>query len=56
MRAQLLRPDLADEDRYHLHFAIGKALEEAVNTPSPSSTTAWANACGAGKSITIRRR
>jgi len=28
MRAQLLRPDLADEDRYHLHFAIGKALED----------------------------
>src|SRR5258708_25181537 len=27
MRAQLRRADLADEDRYHLHFAIGKALE-----------------------------
>jgi len=29
MRAQLARPDLADEDRFHLHFAVGKALEDA---------------------------
>lgn len=29
MRAQLARPDLGDEDRFHLHFAIGKALEDA---------------------------
>ncbi len=29
MRAQLARPDLADEDRFHLHFAMGKALEDA---------------------------
>ena len=28
MRTQLARPDLADEDRYHLHFAVGKALED----------------------------
>src|SRR5258708_27505471 len=28
MRAQLRRADLADEDSYHLHFAIGKALED----------------------------
>jgi tetratricopeptide (TPR) repeat protein len=28
MRAQLRRQDLADEDRFHLHFAIGKALED----------------------------
>ena len=28
MRAQLARPDLADEDRFHLHFALGKALED----------------------------
>jgi len=28
MRAQLTRPDLKSEDRYHLHFALGKALED----------------------------
>jgi tetratricopeptide (TPR) repeat protein len=28
MRAQLARTDLADEDRYHLEFALGKALED----------------------------
>lgn len=31
MQAQLLRKDLADEDRFHFHFAIGKALEDAAN-------------------------
>jgi tetratricopeptide (TPR) repeat protein len=29
MRAQLARPDLSDDDRLHLHFALGKALEDA---------------------------
>jgi predicted Zn-dependent protease len=29
MRTALGRSDLADEDRYHLHFALGKALEDA---------------------------
>ncbi|HVZ99322.1 MAG TPA: sulfotransferase [Caulobacterales bacterium] len=29
MRAALARADLAAEDRYHLHFALGKALEDA---------------------------
>jgi tetratricopeptide (TPR) repeat protein len=29
MRAQLARDDLAPEDRVHLHFALGKALEDA---------------------------
>ncbi|MEI7038254.1 sulfotransferase [Fulvimonas yonginensis] len=28
MRAQLARPDLAEEDRLHLEFAMGKALED----------------------------
>src|SRR5258706_5799495 len=28
MRAQLRRQVLADEDRFHLHFAMGKALED----------------------------
>src|ERR1700722_1416463 len=29
MRTQLARAELADEDRFHLHFALGKALEDA---------------------------
>jgi len=29
MRSQLGRDDLVPEDRYHLHFALGKALEDA---------------------------
>ncbi len=29
MRAALQRPDLSDEDRFHLDFAMGKALEDA---------------------------
>ncbi len=29
MRVQLARGDLGDEDRYHLEFALGKALEDA---------------------------
>jgi tetratricopeptide (TPR) repeat protein len=29
MRVQLARPDLGDEDRFHLHFALGKALEDS---------------------------
>lgn len=28
MQAQLKRTDLSDEDRYHLHFALGRAFEE----------------------------
>jgi len=30
MRTQLKRVDLNDEDRLHLHFALGKALEDAA--------------------------
>jgi tetratricopeptide (TPR) repeat protein len=29
MRAQLARADLADEDRFHFEFSLGKALEDA---------------------------
>jgi len=29
MRAQLAREDLSNEDRYHFHFALGKAMEDA---------------------------
>ena len=28
MRVQLLRDDLSEEDRFHFHFALGKALED----------------------------
>jgi tetratricopeptide (TPR) repeat protein len=28
MAAQLARPDISDEDRLHLHYALGKALED----------------------------
>ena len=30
MRAQLKHNDITDEDRYHFHFAIGKALEDSA--------------------------
>jgi tetratricopeptide (TPR) repeat protein len=30
MRAQLTRPDLTEEERFHFHFALGKALEDAA--------------------------
>ena len=33
MRTQLARPELAAEDRFHLHFALGKALEDAGAYP-----------------------
>jgi len=29
MRLQLARVDITDEDRFHLHYALGKALEDA---------------------------
>ncbi|WP_332771938.1 tetratricopeptide repeat-containing sulfotransferase family protein [Phenylobacterium sp.] len=29
MQGQLARTDISDEDRFHLHFALGKALEDA---------------------------
>ena len=28
MRAQLTRPDLTNDDRFHFHFSLGKALED----------------------------
>ena len=34
MRAQLRRPDLRDEDRIHLDYALGKALEDAGDYPA----------------------
>ncbi len=43
MRAQLARTDLADEDRYHLHFALGKALEDAGEYPESFAQYAAGN-------------
>ena len=31
MREQLARADIGDDDRFHLHFALGKALEDAAD-------------------------
>ena len=31
MQAQVARESLGDEDRFHFHFAIGKALEDAAD-------------------------
>jgi Flp pilus assembly protein TadD len=31
MQGQLARADLAEEDRFHLHFALGKALEDRAD-------------------------
>jgi tetratricopeptide (TPR) repeat protein len=31
MRAQAERPEISDEDRFHLQFALGKALEDAAD-------------------------
>lgn len=31
MQAVVTRADLSDEDRYHLHFSLGKALEDGKN-------------------------
>jgi tetratricopeptide (TPR) repeat protein len=33
MRAQLERADLTNEDRFHFHFSLGKALEDEARTP-----------------------
>ena len=31
MQAQLARPELSDDDRLHLHYALGKAFEDAAD-------------------------
>ena len=31
MRTQLARTDLSAEDRFHFHFALGKALEDQAD-------------------------
>ena len=44
MRRQLARTDLADEDRLHLEFAVGKALEDAADFASSFRHYAQGNA------------
>ncbi|MCC7200596.1 MAG: sulfotransferase, partial [Gammaproteobacteria bacterium] len=44
MRAQLARPNLADDDRLHLDFALGKALEDAAEYPESFRHYAAGNA------------
>lgn len=44
MQAQLARPDLSEEDRYHLHFALGKALEDEESFEESFDNYALGNA------------
>ncbi len=44
LRQQLARPDLSDDDRLHLEFAIGKALEDAGEYPTSFQHYARGNA------------
>jgi predicted Zn-dependent protease len=44
MRAQLARSDIGTEDRFHLHFALGKALEDAADYADSFQQYAQGNA------------
>lgn len=44
MRAQLARDDLVPEDRFHFHFALGKALEDAGDAAGAFEAYAQGNA------------
>jgi tetratricopeptide (TPR) repeat protein len=43
MRRQLARPDIGREDRFHLYFALGKALEDAARYEESFAAYAEAN-------------
>jgi predicted Zn-dependent protease len=43
MRRQFARKDIAQEDRFHLHFALGKALEDAAQYADSFTHYAEAN-------------
>jgi tetratricopeptide (TPR) repeat protein len=43
MRRQLARNDISQEDRFHLHFALGKALEDAAQYADSFTHYAEAN-------------
>ncbi|WP_172461827.1 tetratricopeptide repeat-containing sulfotransferase family protein [Dyella jiangningensis] len=49
MREQLARGDLAEDDRLHLEFAVGKALEDAGNYASSFAHYAQGNAIRRGQ-------
>ena len=55
MRAQLTRADLDADDRLHLHFALGKALEEQGDYAESFEHTARATRCGAPSALRRRR-
>ena len=44
MQAQLARADLTDEDRFHLEFALAKALEDAGDAPAAFASYSRGNA------------
>ncbi|MDB6087764.1 MAG: hypothetical protein JWN85_548 [Gammaproteobacteria bacterium] len=44
MRAQLAQPELGAEDRYHFHFALGKALEDGQDYAGSAEHYLQANA------------
>ncbi|MET0272299.1 MAG: sulfotransferase [Phenylobacterium sp.] len=44
MRRELARTDIADEDRFHLEFALGKALEDAADYAAAFAHYAAGNA------------
>lgn len=48
LRAQLERTDLVDEDRFHLHFALGKALEDEKDYAGSFDNYAKGNALRRG--------
>ncbi len=48
MRRELARDGLAEEDRFHLHFALGKALEDAADYPAAFESYAAGNALRRG--------
>ncbi len=47
MRAQLERDDLTNDDRFHFHFALGKALEDAGEYEASFEHYARATRCAA---------
>ena len=53
---QLGRSDLTPEDRFHFHFALGKALEDAGRYEASFEHYARAMHCVARSSRTMRRR
>ena len=55
MQARLAAPATPLIDRYHLCFALGKALEDQATSPAHSATTRWAMS-SSGPSAAIGRK